>query len=268
MIKETIRTIEKGPDPIRKNLLGEGRFAIGFTLGLITFIFVGLIALSVSTALTSADIIELSGTLVALLIASVSLILSHQALTENRRMREAGTDPVVLVHLDSREDEPFLTTFNLNNVGAGAAMNVKVEVDADLDEFTKRKLLLDVTKIQYPIRTIPQNKSISYNLGTGTMLLENEPLPPFSVALTYEDIDGIKYKSTQTIDVREMHQRQAHTPPLTKISRDVGKIAKSFHAFSTGHKKMHVLTQSKQEYSDEQEKVRNEYLEHRNREEQ
>jgi hypothetical protein len=171
----------------------------------------------------------------ALLISFVSLIFARQALWEQRRIRQAGTDPVVLAHLGQREDAREMVTFELTNVGAGAARNVSIEVlDPDIIAGNMERLVVNITQLDHPIRVIPQDRSVSYNFGLGFSLLADPTLPPFRVRVRYEDIDDQEYDSTQLIDVKELQKQRADRPvasnilgELKNISTGIGKINRS-----------------------------------------
>lgn len=164
---------------------------------------------------------------VTLLIVFASSIIAGGSLSEQRRTREAGTDPVVNAHFGQREDDPReLVTFNLTNVGAGAAMNVQIQVEQPEADGVDRNLITNIFARHHPFRVIPQNESASLSVALGWDLLGEKPLPPFTVELTYEDLDGAEYDNTFRLDVREMEKLGAKKSSLMRITSALEKIAK------------------------------------------
>lgn len=209
----------------------DGRFAIGITIGIFVAIAAYLLTDLFALGLSREEVLTAIPSLLALLVALVSLLISYSALSEQRMMRQAGTDPVILVHLDKRKDAQMLTTFEISNVGAGAAQNVRISVDKESDFFTTYEVLTDLASLSHPIRAIPQGKSISFNFGIGFKLLgQNDagvPVPPFEVTVAYEDIEGTPYVSKQAIDVRELHQQSAHQVPSSRVAASLERLASS-----------------------------------------
>ena len=160
----------------------------------------------------------------SLLIAGSSVYLAGRALSEQRKVREASSDPLVIAHFGQREDAPEVITFNLSNVGMGAAVNVEMWID-DSEKLASRDLFSKIFKTQRPISTILQGKSAIYSLGTGPKLIGNNPLPPFSVRLGYEDVDGNKYSTNFELDVQELGALDANDGPLMRGVKALETIA-------------------------------------------
>ncbi len=99
---------------------------------------------------------------------------------------------------------------------------------------------MNLREVSHAIRVIPQNQSVSYNLGLGFNLLDGElgALPPFRVTVAYEDIEGNRYASDHEIDVRELALRDASTPSLTSISKSVDRMARSLSKVSKSFDKI------------------------------
>lgn len=244
---------QKDSSGTQHGLLGEGRFALGVTSGLISTL---AILFFISPSEASKNFLEnpeLITSFVALFVAFSSLLISYNSLIEQRRMRQAGTDPVVLVHLGSREDAPILSTLEISNVGAGAAKDVSVELETKLSETDLSRLVFDPRKIRYPIKVIPHGHSISYNFGLGNRLLSSEKdqtdaLPPLTFLVSYKDIEGTEHSEKQIVDVRELTQQRADTPSLPKIERHLEKLTKNMARLVTHDGHVNVVSQSLRDY--------------------
>jgi hypothetical protein len=246
----------------RNNVSGNLTFALGFgTAFLLSIILWGISSASENT-FTRQEMLAVAPTLGTLVVALISIYLSYYALSEQRKARQAGTDPVILVHLGSRRDAPMLTTLEITNVGAGAARNVKVLFDAESVQvgIESRRILTDVTKIGHPIRVIPQEHSVSYNFGAGHLLLQAPVIPPIRVDVSYEDIDGTSYSTIQWIDVRELHFQRADTPIDAKISKSLEEISKEIKKLSSIGHVFRATTQPIDDYRREKEFEREEML--------
>ena len=197
---------------------------------------------------------EFSGTLpalIALLIALMSLLISYRMYQEQQLVRQAGTDPVVLVYLGSREDARLLSTLEIENVGAGAARNVQVTLVTDVSSFVPDPIITDFTKLKR-IKTIPQGKSVSYNFGLGHKLLKEAKIPVITFSVEYEDIEGNSRFDEQSIDVSELTGQRADESLMSRIAKSLEKLEKSAKAGFPSNSANHVVVQSIEEHCAEQ----------------
>ena len=221
------REFRKKRESDRGSILSDGSFALGLVSGIGGLLVIFLFLDTWGLWFTREEILEVAPAISALLVAMVSLFVSFRALVEQRRMRQAGTDPVLIAHLSQRKDEPMVITLNVSNVGAGAAMNVSIDVLEPEGGVDPDRMMTNVFDIKKGISVILQNDSISYSFGVGHKLLGGNSIPPFEVALEYQDIDGASYASSHTIDVSELSSRTANSPPITKIWRELEKLNKN-----------------------------------------
>jgi hypothetical protein len=220
-------------------LLGDGKFALGFFLGSLTTLVSYMAYEAFGGALNELDYATIVPLMVSLIVAMGSTYFAASALLEQRTMREASTDPVLIAHLGQREDARELVTFKVSNVGAGAALNVAIEVerpDDCEDDWKKRNFITDIFLPRPPYSVIPQGESIEFNLTLGWLLFgqtstpidPNQPiktLPPLKARLTYEDLSGGGYSSEFTLDVRELAGLGAQKSPQMRIVSALEKIA-------------------------------------------
>lgn len=210
-------------------LLGDGIFALGVMTGLVIAIIIYLSGHIWGSLLTKTELIEIVPAIAAFMVALVSLLISLRALIEQKKMRQAGVDPVLIAHLTQDPYHPLIITLNISNVGAGAATNVFAKIDRKLGDRPNTMLKgiddSDFFNGQQPIAVVLQGQSIPQWLGPGHSLLGKDPLQEFSVELTYEDIEGSKYKSIHYMDLREFDGRTADDPAQTKIVKELQKIS-------------------------------------------
>lgn len=206
--------------------LTDGRFALGFFLGVIVLILGNLFFDMLFEEPHEIEIFQNVPVIVSLLVSLVSVVLASRALAEQRMQREASTDPVLVAHLGQRADARELVTFNVTNVGAGAALNVTLDVDLPDGGVQDRDLVTDVFHRHHPFTVILQDRSIEFSLAMGWSLLGNSPLPPFKARLTYFDLLGAEYESEFLIDVREMEGMGANKSPQMLLVKSVDGVAK------------------------------------------
>ncbi|TCO70959.1 hypothetical protein [Rhodovulum euryhalinum] len=238
MGKYTIRHDKNEP---RGFFRGDGRLALGVTVGALGVLLSFIVFEFFWGPRNRSEYISVAPLIISLLVAGASTYFAAHALLEQRRAREAGTDPVLIVHLGQRSDARELITFNVTNVGAGAAINVLLDVDEPEDEEndrSKRNYLRHLFKSHHPISVILQGKSLEFDFALGWFLmgqgsvgqidreLPAHPLPPFQARLSYEDLAGGKYWSEFTIDVRELRGLGASKSPQMRMVAALEAIAR------------------------------------------
>lgn len=239
MAKYTIRHDKNEPNA---GFLGDGKLALGITIGVIGVILTFVVFEFFEGAKDPAVYLSFAPLFISLVVALASAYFSAGALLEQRKVREAGTDPVLIAHLGQREDARELVTFNISNVGAGAALKVKLQVEQPNDtegDKKKREYFQDIFLNWEPFAVVLQGRSIEFSLALGKHLLGQDQsksvdtdlpllqLPPFQVSLSYEDLAGGQYNSEFTIDVREMRSLEANKTPQMRIVSALESIAKS-----------------------------------------
>jgi hypothetical protein len=206
---------------------GDGKLALGVVIGVMCTLLIYLLFEFGTGATEVSAKAAFIPVLISLLVGMASILLAGHALLEQKKAREAGTDPVLVAHLGQRDDARELVTFNISNIGAGAAMNVHLWVESPDGNLEGRDLVTNVFREHRPFTVILQGKSIEFSLAMGWNLLGDQPLPPFQAKLTYEDLAGGKYESEFTIDVREMEGLGSHKSPQMRMVAALEKIAGS-----------------------------------------
>ncbi|WP_386679277.1 hypothetical protein [Loktanella sp. R86503] len=223
MQKYTVRHDKNDP---KESLRSDGKLALGITIGAL-IVLLPIIGLeSYKYGDEKPEILAIVPLIISLLVAAGSTYFASRALIEQRMTRQAGTDPVLIAHLGQRTDARELVTFNISNVGAGAAINIRVDVDRPENDLQKRQILTNIFKRHHPISVILQSKSIEFNFAMGWHLLGDTPLPPFQARLEYQDLAGGQYVSSFTIDVRELEGLGSQKSPQMRIVSALEEIQK------------------------------------------
>ena len=246
---EFIRKSEQKSSPIFSGGLALGMI-VGISFGI--FLMIGLEGIFGQNPLAQPTVII---GLIATLAALTSCFLALLALSEQRKSRQAGTDPVLIDHFSQREDARDMIMLSISNMGAGAALNVKLEVIADFDP-KDHEILTNVFERHEPFRTILQNNSISFNFGVGFRLLGDNPVPPFTVSLEYMDIDQTSYSGSFSLDIREMEKLGSEKSLHQRHAEATETIGKAVKAIADGTKKPLVIMQTKKQYQNEMDELR------------
>jgi len=217
---------EKKPE--RTGFFRDGKIALGITVGLVLAVVVFAFVQFFGDEFPDSQILDALPSMVALIVAMTSTVLAGIALGEQRKMREAGTDPVVIAHFGQRPDARELITFDISNIGAGAAMNVRLNVEPPEDDLSRRNLLQNIFVRHHPFRVIKQGASVSFPFAMGWDLLRDDQMPPFSAKISYEDIEGTEYWTEIVLDVRELEKLGAEKTPLMRAVTALEKIAKAY----------------------------------------
>jgi hypothetical protein len=218
----------------------DGRLALGITLGALGVLLAFVVIEFVWGTVDWSEYLNTAPLIISLLVATASTYFAAYALLEQRKAREAGTDPVLIVHLGQRADAREMITFNVTNVGAGAALKVLLDVDEPedaVDDKSKRNYLSHVFKQHHPFAVILQEKSVEFSFAFGWNVLGQDTagqidkrlprhsVPPFQARLSYEDLAGGKYDSEFTIDVNELRGLGANKSPQMLMVAALEKIA-------------------------------------------
>ena len=236
-------------------------FAFGIVLGVLATVFSAYFFELFFSAQLWEKIKDDAPTILALIVAFGSLIISYRMFLEQRLTRQAGTDPVILVRLGSREDARILATLEIENVGAGAARNVSVTLQTDLSAYFPDRIITDFSTLK-KIRVIPQGVSVSYNFGMGFRLLENPQIPIINFLVSYEDIEGEPYSSLQMLDVSELEGQRADDGMLSKISKSLENIEKAAKNGFPSSKPSQVIVQTIEKHREEEAEHRAQLFDH------
>ncbi|EHH1246488.1 hypothetical protein [Vibrio kanaloae] len=127
---------------------------------------------------------------------------------ENRLLRKAGSEPKVVAYFEPHPDGTGGLNIAFANVGTGSARDVYIQFKGEESDFANYNLILDCTEKRGPLTLIPQGEKISVLFAIGYRLFEpksgngKKPLPPFSVALEWRNLDGKKvFRDEYKLDV-------------------------------------------------------------------
>ena len=121
---------------------------------------------------------------------------------ENQKLRKDAKSPQILAKLKPMAYAGDFIQLVLNNMGQGAALNVKFRLEGDEEDFKSHEMT-SVRRGLSPINFMSQGESEIYELGPGRTLFADPPMKPFPVVINYEDVDGHSYEKRIVLDVKQ-----------------------------------------------------------------
>ena len=121
---------------------------------------------------------------------------------ESRRLREDAKKPQMSAKLKPLAEHGDFVQLVLNNLGQGAALNVKFRLEGDEKDFKSHEMA-SVRGGLSPINFMSQGESEIYEFGSAHTLFADPPMKPFSVVINYEDVDGQSYEKRIVLDVKQ-----------------------------------------------------------------
>lgn len=178
---------------------------------------------------------------------------------ENRRLREAGTEPKVVAYLLLDPRYKTMLNFVLANIGQGPALNVTFTFEADHQDLAAHNVRLTGSKDRQVASVLPQGERLVTFFGTGPELLREPPLKPFSVKIEYEDLKRRAHVGSHKLDVSEFKGLiTLGALPEHEVAEALKKIAKMMDHWSSGYHKIKVEVSTREEEERRQREITDE----------
>lgn len=190
----------------------------------------------------NANAVTAIATAVIAAFTMMTAVLTWALMTENRRLRKAGTEPKVTAYLTPHPDGNGAINFVLANIGQGSARNVKFSFECDEADFVRHDVWLANDSNRACASVLPQGEKItalfgrSYDLAGSCKDGNGIILKPFIVNINYYDLSGKKRSTIQTLDVSQFLGLKGlfAKPPAREIADALNKIEK--HLVTNGRK--------------------------------
>ena len=178
------------------------------------------------------------------------MVLTGQLVEETRLMRKAQATPEVVIVLRPREEYINWMDLFIENIGHGAAYNIKFELP---ENATLGKT--DLTEVALFQRGLPF-LAAGQRIGFFAAVTHGEPPPAIEVKVSFKDATGVSHKKSYLLDVSLFKGlRQLGTPPLYKIAKEMEGVRKSLERLSRELDVPEVIVYKRDEY-DAREKKR------------
>lgn len=184
------------------------------------------------------------------------VLLTKSLVSETKKMREAQTEPDVSVSVSSKEESTYLKDIQIQNIGLGAAYNIKFEVEPDF-EIVKGHMLSEINLIKNGLHYLTPNQKISFFIASIPEIFMKKKKSYFEIKVKYENKFGKTYKNTYSIDFSEFFDlMHAGEPSLKKIASNLEKIQKDIHAIIfSSYPRIKVVAYTKKDMEEEHLKI-------------
>lgn len=184
----------------------------------------------------------------------VYAILTWKLVSETRMMREVQTEPKISAIIQPKDYWLNFIDLIIQNIGLGPAYNIKFEISPDFED--RNLKLSEIGFIKHGLRYLAPNQKIQFFLTSLTENYEEKVKNPFEIRIIYENSIHKPYSNIYSIDFSQFTgTSQLGEPPLYKISKNIEDIQKNIGYLSTGRNKLQVITYTKKEIDEEEEKI-------------
>ena len=168
-------------------------------------------------------------TVVMALTALVLVRLAAGLARDNRRLRRAAAEPVVIAFLQPHPRIAGALDFVLANVGRGPALEVSFGIIAGGEDFEGHEASLRAPSV--PLSVILAGERYSTYFGMGWQAFRGGPrLAPFTVEVRYDGLKKRKHARSCVIDIGQFEGRVTlEDQPDREIAAAVKDIAKDIH---------------------------------------
>ena len=173
-------------------------------------------------------------TMVMAVATAVLVWATYRIAKVSERTLKAGTTPQVVAYLEGHFHDHIVPdiTIVLENIGQGAAQNVKYEMNFE-DEGGKKiaKKYFIANKTDLKIDFMPQGAKREMTLGSTVELYDKSTgsanIAPFSVTIQYENLEGKQYRDRFfTLDVDDFEGKGGvETNSLVDIEKSLRSLS-------------------------------------------
>jgi hypothetical protein len=152
-----------------------------------------------------AAVVGVTVALAALFLNLFSVWLARQLAQENRRLRQAQSNPQVVVY--ARPDLRYSNILNLviENIGQGPALDIQVSHDITAEEAKAHSIRDGFFKAFKRISILPAGAHVKFWISTGVNLAKPEPLRPITFDVVCTNLAGEGRSFRSAVDVTEFY---------------------------------------------------------------
>ena len=161
---------------------------------------------------------------ILVVITGVYAYLTRRQVLESKELREMTIRPALVVTAEIHETHINLINFRVENIGGGAARNIRLRTSREFMRGNNRSLNeLGLFKRGIPL--LSPGRNIETFLASAFELLQQEPL---EVTAEYEDATGRKIEETFLVDFAAFENlSRVGEAPLHTIAKSIEKLQKS-----------------------------------------
>ena len=169
-------------------------------------------------------------------------------LRENREIRAAMNQPDLAIYATAHEGYINFLNLVVENVGPGAAYDVKLSTDQEF----KTDSDLDLRRLglfRHTLGFFASGQKIEHFLTSMVESWDELMSRPLEFQATYRDNKGKLYEKKFSINFAVFESlRRIGKQPLYSLADDLEKIQKDIHNITTGFSKVQVLTEPLEQY--------------------
>lgn len=181
----------------------------------------------------------------------VYALITGRMLYETKKMRESQTEPDVFITIQPMERARPLLNLVIQNIGLGAAYDLKFKVDPDIEMRSGRKLS-DVNFMKNGFRYLaPKQKIESFVASSIEQAQKKEPTLHY-ITVSYRNKTKKSYEATFVLDFTEYFgMLYTDNDPFKGIIDKLDTIHKDIDSVSrSSGSKLWTVAWTKQEYED------------------
>ena len=192
----------------------------------------------------SSENLQMLFTAIVSVATVVYAILTFIIVKETIRLREAQTEPEIIVYLQPSEDLPSIWDIVVRNIGEGTAYKIKWEFDQDAILVKERGSRLDEQNFF--------TKEISYFapgqvyrsiFGVSAELLASPAPPALMLRVSFENRKGKKYRREYSIDPMQFYGRTwVGRHGIREIAESLKDMQKDLSHVVSGFSRLNINT--------------------------
>lgn len=169
---------------------------------------------------------------------------------ENRRLRRAGTEPLVIAYLFPDARHINILHLVIANVGRGPAQNLAIEFEADVEDFAAHKIEHQVGTKRSLVSFLPQDERLYHFFGNALDMFTPDAPKDFFVKVYYEDMKGTSHEARFRTSVGDLEGfRRIGENPDHVAAEALKAIGEEIKKWGSGSRrlKVEVITAAEQE---------------------
>ncbi len=190
--------------------------------------------------MNTSDILSLVLTLATVLY----VLFTWKITSENKKMREAQTEPRISLSIQPREEYINFLNMIVENIGQGPAYEVRFELNHDF-EFAKGHFLSELGFIKNGIAYFAPRQKIEFFLTNMVEGFNDKMNNEIRIKVTYNSKAGKRYEDEYRISLKELVGLTNLESPKSRIANALEMIAKDLSKISSSLSQLTDILNSK-----------------------
>jgi len=181
-------------------------------------------------------------------ITAYYVYLTWRLLLENQELRQLSNRPEIALTLSLHEAHVNLIFLIIQNIGQGAAHNVRLTTDKPFRTSGSRDLA-EIGPFKTGIGLLSPHQKIEVFLANAIDRYDELKTEPLGITAKWKDSSGKSFSRTFAVDFAEYENvSRIGEPPLYSIADSSEKIEKAISRLARGSSKIAVVVQTKEEH--------------------